>query len=1000
MYIKLFSIVFLLLNVNLIYSQSFYVSYNGDDEFGDGTINNPFFTIQKAIDFGASEVLLLEGVYLNSETITASNVIIKSNSNENVVFNGTITINEPGIVNAEWIQHSGNIYKTYVNEDIWQLFSNDQEMVMARWPNSTFENDLIFNNDTWAHSSDEDPDGIVNDITDIDNLLFESKELSDFSNSDISGAILIANFGSFKTKNKIINSSGLDIPNKKFEYEPIGNEYRDKHHYYFLEGKLAFLDAPNEWFYDGEYLYMWSEVGNGSDLENSFIRAKNKTFAYNFLNCSNVVLEGFKFFASTITIQNSNNITISDNIFSYPSYSKRMLGDLSSPLVTNIDQNLNTGLLPSVSSSSSCTFSGNIFEYTDGEALILSGNNHLITNNYFHHIDWSCSETQAIGLSVYATGSNIIFSYNVMHTTGASATLNMGESAIISYNDISNTGLAQSDGAIVQITKNIVESSVTSYNWLHDSEKMGFRFDAPSGSADIAGTEGLAHHNVIWNLGKDGFGGIGMMIKGDYHEIYNNTVFNCDKTDILILDENGLTNLDTYTENNAADVISSHRTNDVESENQIPGITNNNYSLYADHTNNNTSTIDPLLINSVEEITYTPSLVLENRYLYNFTPNSLLLIDQGKIINTILDPVDSHPNVIQSNITYGYEGDFPDIGAYEFGTEFWIPGINFEPITYPWEWPVNQNLILGCLDPLACNYDDTVTDDDDSCTYPAESYLDCNGDCVNDTDGDGICDELEILGCTDESACNYDDSATDNFACLYPIQYYNCDLICLNDLDGDGVCNELEVFGCTNSTALNYELEATEDDGSCIELVEGCTDSAAFNYNPIANSDDGSCIDVILGCTDQDAFNYNPIANSDDGTCIDVVLGCIDNSACNYDSLANTDDGTCVFSIDLFGLSYLDCNGNCLIDFDNDGVCDQFDNCIEVYNPNQDDLNGDGIGDDCDGVNIEENNTNKTVFKTIDLLGRDINPNKRNAFLIHIFDDGSIEKRYFSKNTF
>ena len=33
----------------------------------------------------------------------------------------------------------------------------------------------------------------------------------------------------------------IDVPNNKFEYTPIGGEYRDKHHYYFLEGKLAFL---------------------------------------------------------------------------------------------------------------------------------------------------------------------------------------------------------------------------------------------------------------------------------------------------------------------------------------------------------------------------------------------------------------------------------------------------------------------------------------------------------------------------------------------------------------------------------------------------------------------------------------------------------------------------------------------------------------------------------------------------------------------------------------
>ena len=75
MYLKFFYLVFLIFNINFIFSQSFYISTNGDDDSGDGSINNPFLTIQQAIDFGASEVLLLEGVYSNVEDITASNVI-------------------------------------------------------------------------------------------------------------------------------------------------------------------------------------------------------------------------------------------------------------------------------------------------------------------------------------------------------------------------------------------------------------------------------------------------------------------------------------------------------------------------------------------------------------------------------------------------------------------------------------------------------------------------------------------------------------------------------------------------------------------------------------------------------------------------------------------------------------------------------------------------------------------------------------------------------------
>ena len=79
-----------------------------------------------------------------------------------------------------------------------------------------------------------------------------------------------------------------------------------------------------------------------------------------------------------------------------------------------------------------------------------------------------------------------------------------------------------------------------------------------------------------------------------------------------------------------------------------------------------------------------------------------------------------------------------------------------------------------------------------------------------------------VLGCNDQSACNYD--PTSNFndgSCEYPEEFYDCDGNCLSDSDTDGICDEEEILGCTNEDALNFNQEATEDDGSCIL---GCTD--------------------------------------------------------------------------------------------------------------------------------------------------------------------------------
>ena len=53
----------------------------------------------------------------------------------------------------------------------------------------------------------------------------------------------------------------------------------------------------------------------------------------------------------------------------------------------------------------------------------------------------------------------------------------------------------------------------------------------------------------------------------------------------------------------------------------------------------------------------------------------------------------------------------------------------------------NDN-VEGCLDSSACNFNEDANVDDQSCEYAEENY-DCEGSCVTDTDGDGICDENE-----------------------------------------------------------------------------------------------------------------------------------------------------------------------------------------------------------------------------------------------------------------
>ena len=173
--------------------------------------------------------------------------------------------------------------------------------------------------------------------------------------------------------------------------------------------------------------------------------------------------------------------------------------------------------------------------------------------------------------------------------------------------------------------------------------------------------------------------------------------------------------------------------------------------------------------------------------------------------------------------------------------------------------------VEGCTDDEACNYNDEAGIDDGSCVF-AEPFLDCDGNCLNDADGDGICDEEEG-GCTDETACNYDASAAiEDGSCTYPVEdYLDCEGNCLNDADADGVCDELEMLGCTASDACNYDASATEDDGSCEYtscVVPGCTDGVACNYDAAATQDDGSCVYCDCGSGDAPAYTLSVEASA------------------------------------------------------------------------------------------------------------------------------------------
>ncbi len=253
----------------------------------------------------------------------------------------------------------------------------------------------------------------------------------------------------------------------------------------------------------------------------------------------------------------------------------------------------------------------------------------------------------------------------------------------------------------------------------------------------------------------------------------------------------------------------------------------------------------------------------------------------------------------------------------------------------------------GCTDLLACNYSDTATEDDGSCIVPVENCTECNatndGLDIIDTDGDGVCDADEVDGCTDLLACNYDDTATeDDGTCIVPVaDCSECnatnDGLDLIDADTDGICdlddpcpalpNLMNGDACTTTGGA----AGTVVDCQCVmDVISGCTSSTACNYNELANEDDGSCIEPVENCLACNDTNdgLDLIDTDGDGVCdADEVEGCTDMLACNYDDLATEDNGSCIVPVEDCTTCNSANDGLELIDADNDGICDADDDC-------------------------------------------------------------------------
>ena len=210
-------------------------------------------------------------------------------------------------------------------------------------------------------------------------------------------------------------------------------------------------------------------------------------------------------------------------------------------------------------------------------------------------------------------------------------------------------------------------------------------------------------------------------------------------------------------------------------------------------------------------------------------------------------------------------------------------------------------VVEGCTDATACNYDAAANTDNGGCLYDDALGV-CGGGCAADADGDGVCDDVDdCVGQID--ACGICNGPGDIYEC-------GCDPLPDGDCDCDG--NQLDECGVCGGAGAVFEC--------------GCADIPAGDCD--CNGNQLDALGVCGGDCAADADGDGVCDDEDD--CVGVVdeCGVCNGPGATYDCGCDPiPEGDCDCEgnqLDEVGV----CGGECTLDLDMDGICDDVDTCL------------------------------------------------------------------------
>ena len=670
-----FQAAFFVASAKTVDSDYYYVSASAGNDSNDGTKQHPFKTIAAARNkaHGGDTVYIDSGVY--SEPM----IFWQSNSSKNEPYNivgltDDVYISAYSPLAVDWQKGENNIYYAQIGkyDDI---------------PHVLWQKDGKFKNMLEARWPNADADDVLNmnraimDEGSDNNYLFDS----DLPNGDLDGATVYAWTGAvwdqYVAFSRVITEykSGQSLKFDKIipdEYNTENVYKPQKGDWYYLVNSLSLLDCEREYYYDKSSGRLYLMLPDGRKPDDNEIWIQTESRGIEFWESSYVNLKKINLIGGGIKIDPASHHITLDNVNVY--YSNWFRD--SDGYATMSKTYNNTHICGDY-----VTWKNSEIAYTMSNGILITGGNNVVENCNIHDVNLTGGYNSAITFDPGAH-DNIIrrcnlsrsgrfliyFSYSDQNDNGYGNTL-------IEYNDIHDCMYLTSDGGAIYTYHRNGDGVVIRNNWVHDTKRYGARgiyLDNNSSNFKV-------YRNVVWNIAE---AGIVLNTDSTNNLICNNTVFDCGE------------GLQVWPKN-------------PDSSMKGTRIINNILPTKADTVE---GTLAPEKLNNI----YSDSPKIDEKYipLYDWEA-----VDGAAVISGVSD---------------NYVGAAPDVGAYEYGGEYWVPGTNKSDL--PEETTTNPTT-KTTTEPTLTTQPTSITIPSESATKPQKKAL------YGDVNDDGKINMKDVL---------------------------------------------------------------------------------------------------------------------------------------------------------------------------------------------------------------------------------------------------------------